>query len=291
MCWVFPKTNTQINENPPYKVCPNRTSPIVLKRIQNAVSRPGNEDLINNLNFLIMKKQLLNYGFLTLLICILSCSDETDDYNYSTNKEMEQSIMSRTNAGNSLNPYDSIGQLHNVILDAYFLENPNVQTIQDVSVEIDALYSVYSNSVNILSTNNLDVEDIEEILDDPEDSFEDILSESTLTNQARLSFEDFVNDLIAIQDEEFDSIYNVITNYESAISVNPLFTNEDKRVILLVSAIARYSIYYEKRRDDDDWEHSVGNIAAATKGALAGSSQALRMALTAGICKSLGIYE
>lgn len=283
--------NIQINENPPFKVCPNRTCPIVLKRIQKAESRPGNEDLINNLNFLIMKKQLLTYGFLTLLICIISCSEETDDYSYSTNKEMEQSIMSRTNAGNSLNPYDSIGQLHNVILDAYFLENPNVQTIQDVSVEIDALYSVYSNSVNILSTNNLDVEDIEEILDDPEDSFEDILSESTLSNQARLSFEDFVNDLIAIQDEEFDSIYNVVTNYESEISINPLFTNEDKRVILMVSSIARYSIYYEKRRDDDDWEHSVGNMAAATKGALTGSSQAVRMALIAGICKSLGIYE
>lgn len=238
-----------------------------------------------------MKKQLLIYGFLTIFICLISCSDEADYYSYSNNKELEQSIMNRPNAGNSLNPYDSIGHLHNVILDAYFLENPSVQTISDVSFEIDALYSVYSNTINVLSTNNLDIEDIEGILDNPEDSFEDIILNSTLSNQARLSFEDFVNDLIDIQDEEFDSIYNVITNYESEISINPLFTNEDKRVILLVSAIARYSIYYEKGRDDDDWEHSVGNIAAATKGAIEGSSQAVRMALIAGICKSLGIYE
>src|SRR5690606_29453506 len=103
---------------------------------------------------------------------------------------------------------------------------------------------------------------IEEILDSPESSLLNIVGTSILTNNAQSDLLDFIEALFENKEDEFESLYTFITSFETEISTGSQFNNEDKRVILTLCSIARYSVYYEKKRKDKDWEISVGNIIA-----------------------------
>src|SRR5690606_9318290 len=163
----------------------------------------------------------------------------------------------------------------------------NPATIEDIDDEIQSLIRANAIITDSLSLILPEADTIIAILDSPYVYLPDIMDSSDLTNNAKIQFTDFIDDLLLISDEEYEDIYEFIVLYEASVFSDVGYTHNDKRIILTVTAIIRYSFYYGKGRKDKDWETSVGNIVAGTKGALEDSISAIRMALVAGLYGSL----
>lgn len=240
------------------------------------------------------------------LLFLISCS--TDELSRESNalKEPNEPIENRLsgfsplnesntkNAKQSVNPYDELGKMHNRILDAYWAANPNPNhnTIEEVYEAVRNLMNVDTAEGTATEPEPSFINSITDIINDPENSLNTIISNSHLTNPAKTSLHGFIGSLVLIQDDSYEDIEQLIVSYEAFIMANsPLLNNEDKRVILITTAIARYSFYYSKRRKDKDWETSVGNIAAMTSGALDSSSAAIEMALVTEISQHIFSIE
>jgi hypothetical protein len=193
---------------------------------------------------------------------------------------------------NNTNPYDTIGRIQNTVLDIYLSANHSHSTIEEINGEIGFITNSFSNtSIGSISSTSSSVGLITDIVNSPGNSLDTIIANSHLTNQAKASLSGFIDSLLLLQEEEYEDIHEFIVTYESSIIGNMVFNNEDKRVILTTSSIARYSFYYGKKRKDKDWETSVGNIAASVGGALENSLTAVSMALATGISQNTMITE
>lgn len=211
------------------------------------------------------------------------------------NRESDYSPLNELNAQNAkygVNPYDELGKAHNRILDAYWATHPNHNTIEEVYEAVQNLMNADMAEGTATEPEPSFINSITDIINDPENSLNTIISNSHLTNPAKTSLHGFIGSLVLIQDDSYEDIEQLIVSYEAFIMANsPLLNNEDKRIILITTAIARYSFYYSKRRKDKDWETSVGNIAAMTSGALDNSSAAIEMALVTGISQHIFSIE
>ncbi len=223
-----------------------------------------------------------------LPILLISCnSDESvEDYKSS----IENNILGKPgifSPSNSLNPYDSVGNLHNEIVDIYLSANHTHTSVEDINDEIQTLIMA-STTVSDSSSLILPGTDvIADILSSPYTSLMDIIDNSDFTSYAKIQFADFVDSLMMMSEEEYEDLYEFITLYESSVLIDIALNSNDKRIILTVTSLVRHSFYYSKKRKDKDWETSVGNIAAGTGGALEDSIAALRMALVTGLSKSI----
>ena len=194
---------------------------------------------------------------------------------------------------NNTNPYDTIGRIQNQVLDIYLSANHNHSTIEQINGEIELITNNYGNTSIGNSTQapfSIGLQ-INNIVNAPQSSLNTIIANSHLTNQAKTNLSGFINSLLFLKNEEYEDIYEFIITYESSIVGNMVFNNEDKRIILTISSLARYSFYYEKKRKDKDWETSVGNIVASVSGALENSLTAVSMALVTGISQNTIVTE
>lgn len=223
-----------------------------------------------------------------LPILLISCSSDESVEDYKSS--IENNILGKPgifSPSNILNPYDSFGSLHNEILDIYLSGNHNHTSIEDINSEIQSL--ILASTV-VLDSSSLilpGTEVIADILNSPDTSLTNIIDSSAMTSYSKIQFEDFIDSLMMMNEEEFEDIYDFITLYESSVLIDISLNSNDKRIILTVASLARHSFYYSKKRKDKDWETSVGNIAAGTGGALEDSVAALRMALVTGVSKSI----
>ncbi len=232
-----------------------------------------------------MKKVSLWVILFSFPVLLISCSipDEITEETEVITKLNEVLLKnSELIPQNNANEYDSIGILQNHLLDIYLSANHNHTSIEEVNDEIQSLIFVGTGLFNSIPT-HLVVDQIIDIMNSPESSLNTIISNSHLTNEAKSNLTDFIDSLLLLQDEEYEDIYQFIIFYESSVIENRLLNNEDKRVILITSSIARHSIYYERNQNDKDWEVSVGNITAAVYGALEDSLTAINFSLVTGI--------
>lgn len=240
------------------------------------------------------------------LLFLISCS--TDELSRESNalKEPNEPIENRKadfsplkesnaqNAKYSINPYDELGKMHNRILDAYWAThpNPNHNTIEEVYEAVQNLMNADMAEGTATELEPSFINHITDIINDPENSLNTIISNSHLTNSAKTSLHNFIDSLLLVQGSSYENIEQLIGSYEASIMTDSsLLNNEDKRVILTTTAIAQHSFYYSKRRKDKDWETSVGNITAMTSGALDSSSAAIKMALVTGISQHIFSIE
>lgn len=184
---------------------------------------------------------------------------------------------------NPLNPYDLFGLLHNEVLDAYLYENHEHESLEEIAGEIKALLSSSYSGYTIMQTYNLDVSELENILQNPSNSLDAIVNNSGLPPLAKVDLTIFLSALIAIENDDFSGAKSLITAYESTVLLNPLYAENDKRILLTVSSIIRYSFYYRIGRDEGDWDSSVSHRAAAVKGALSSSLDAVALSLIVSI--------
>jgi hypothetical protein len=234
----------------------------------------------------------ISLGLVILPLLIVSCTTDTIDNAVSSDskissKKSEKSarLVQNLSPENPANLYDFAGKLHNDILDTYLAGNYQYNTIAQISQKIEAI-AAESNDLTLLNlqTNlpiNLDV--VQEIINNPQAKLDEAITNSAMTNVAKGSLSSFMSDVLLWENNPYEEIYQSIISYESSVINNPQFNNEDKRIILTTSSIVRYSLYYAKKRKDEDWDSSVGHRVGGLSGAIDNSSIAIRRSLVTGI--------
>jgi hypothetical protein len=237
-----------------------------------------------------MKNILLRLLILPLII--ISCTDDTIDTaesiesNVGTKKsKITGRLVQNVSPENPANVYDSAGKLHNDILNIYLAGNYQYNTIAEISQQIEVITVANSNLMLLNSETNqpVNLDEIQEIVNDPQSKLEDIISNSAMTNTAKNSLSNFMNDILLWENNPYDAIYQSIVSYELSVMNNTLFSEEDKRIILTTTSITRYSLYLENERKDKDWGASVGNRVGGISGAIDNSSIAVNRSLVTGI--------
>jgi len=192
---------------------------------------------------------------------------------------------------NTANPYDLAGSAHNDILDIIDDTSINSYSIEDIAAVIDSIsalnpdLALFPNDTTVSSK----LSEITWIVND-NDAITEVLTTSTLGNSAKSSLTSFVNSLLLATDDPYEDIYAMIVGYETNVINSTGFTSEEKQILLTTTSVVRYSVY-RKKREDKDWDTSVGNIAATVSGAEEGLVLGLKMAVTVGLCQNHNITQ
>jgi hypothetical protein len=89
-----------------------------------------------------------------------------------------------------------------------------------------------------------------------------IISNSSTTANAKLSLSGFLTELMNYSDlqKDYDSIYKLIVDYETAIIESNTLTANDKKIILTTTSVSRYGFYFaskhRRKPRDRDWDIS-----------------------------------
>lgn len=229
-----------------------------------------------------MKKSLLLILVFPLLI--ISCTTEENVSEELRNKTVEMLKIKKIvlQPGNATNPYDDIGKQHNDVLEIYLATYPPAGSTGTIMSQVQSIMLSNTFSIGQDCNSPYAFEAINAILANPQDYVATTIENSTLTTPAKTSLSDFIDSWSVLETLDFESIYHFIITYESTIITNSLLTNEDKRVILTASSIARYSFYYNENKDRD-WDTTIGNSIGGIVGALNDSLSPVTMALVIGI--------
>lgn len=235
------------------------------------------------------------YGLVILSLLIVSCtadnieeaeSIENIDNNVSVKKSKKTARLTQNlTPENPANVYDAVGKLHNDILDIYLAGNYQYTTIAEINQQIEAIEAAGSDPMLLGSGTNQssNLQEMQEIVNNPQSKLDTIISNSTMTNAAKISLSNFMSDVFIWENNPYEDIYQSIVSYELTVMSNILFNDEDKRIILTTTSIVRYSLYYAKEGPDEDWNSSVGHRVGGLSGAVDNSSIALRRSLVIGI--------
>ncbi|CAA9202419.1 hypothetical protein [Flavobacterium collinsii] len=234
----------------------------------------------------------ISFSLVILPLLIVSCTTDTIDnsdsaYNKVSSKKSQNStrLVQNLTPENPANIYDFAGKLHNDILDVYLAGNYQHTTIAQISQQIEAI-AASNDDLMLLCTGtilptNLNV--VHEIINNPQAKLDQVIVNSVMTSTAKNSLSSFMNEVLLWENHPYDEIYESITSYEATVISNPIFNDEDKRIILTTSSIVRYSIYYDIVEKDKDWDNSVGHRVGGLSGAIDNSSAAIIRSLVTGI--------
>lgn len=226
-------------------------------------------------------------NFLLMLVIIVSllvsCTNENMDENTTlvenslgkTKSTHSGKMIQTTSPENPDNPYDIAGKIHNDILDSYLTASYPFTTIVQISHTVDSISASHNDFSILEATLPWNFGEIQETVDTPHLKLEQAIANSGMTNAAKICLANFMNSIVLWETDEYEVIHPTLILFETSVINNTQFTNEDKRIILTTSSIARYSIYYAKEIKDKDWGTSVGNRVAALQGAIANSSTAV----------------
>jgi hypothetical protein len=214
--------------------------------------------------------------FFVALLCSCSSEDSLDISNHSTQESSATSRFSAFSPDNKLNPNDYAGESYRSLLSDYQSGNYSPESLAEVGAVVDALRG--TPTLTVMSLDATTDAFLSNIIQSPEATFVTILQQSGLSQDAKNILSDFVEGFDALEAKPFDEIYSDIVSLESTISGLNSLTANDRTVLLTVTSITRHS-FSNKCCEDTDWKTSVGNIVAATAGALVNSDLAVRYAL------------
>lgn len=235
----------------------------------------------------------ISLGLVILPLLIISCTTDTID----TANTMDSTVSSKKLEKGSLlvqtltpenpeNVYDYAGKLHNDLLETYLAGNYQYSTIAQISEQVEAIAAANSEVALLNLEPNLpaDLEEIQEIINNPQAKLDEAIANSSMTSAAKNSLTGFMNATLLWENEAYGVIYQSIVSYESSVMGNSNLSDEDKRIILTTSSIVRYSLYYDTQPPhDEDWESNVGNRVGGVSGAIDNSFTAISRSLTTGI--------
>lgn len=234
----------------------------------------------------------ISFSLVILPLLIVSCTTDTIDnsdsaYNKVSSKKSQNSarLVQNQTPENPANIYDFAGKLHNDILDVYLAGNYQHTTIAQISQQIEIIAAA-NNDLMLLDTGTnlpIDLNIIQEIINNPQAKLDQAIVNSVMTSAAKNSLSNFMNNVLLLENHSYEEIYESITSYEATVITNPIFNDEDKRIILTTSSIVRYSIYYDKVAKDKDWDISIGHRVGGLSGAMDNSSAAIIRSLVTGI--------
>lgn len=195
---------------------------------------------------------------------------------------------------NDANPYDEAGLLYDELFDSYYVNGKFSDTIYQIISEVENLAETNAN-FNLIkgsSYQNIFSTRIEYLLQHPSTCVNDVVSASSMSTAGKTSLITFVTtfNTYITTENNCDSIYKKVIDYEDAVLLDSSLTKIDNRIILTTTSIARHSVYRArkkpKKNTDPDWIIFIGNIIAATEGAEYGSAEAVTMALVTGIAQN-----
>ena len=193
---------------------------------------------------------------------------------------------------NASNIYDSAGQLHNEIAEAYLAGGFNPTTTAGTISQIEVLATTNSEFQLLVPSNYVSptAMEIESILSATKGDCLDIIANSAMTTNSKLSLLTFLDTLMVYRDQQvdYDTIHQYVIDYEMSIINDKSLPATDSKVILTTTSIARYAFYFarkhkKKRPKDRDWEISWGNITAGTQGSDESLAKAIVMSTVCGI--------
>lgn len=192
----------------------------------------------------------ISFPLVILSLLIVSCSTDTIDTVESINNKVSNRKSEKTarlaqdlTPENPANIYDYAGKLHNDILDVYLAGNYQYTTIAQISQQIEIIAAANNDLMLLNSGTNLpiDLDLVQEIVNNPQVKLDQAIVNSSMTSAAKDSLSSFMSNVILWENQSYQEIYESIISYESAVIANPVFNNEDKRIILTTSSIVRYS--------------------------------------------------
>lgn len=221
-------------------------------------------------------KKILLCGVLLCLITLMSSCDKEEIT--STHQQQFKKVSFQMS---SENPYDEVGLLYNVLFDTYLTLEHTVDSIEDIAIEVNRLITIYTSLEQTTIPVNSEFTDwIEQIVNNPEDELDVIVSETDLSIRAKAKLNNLINLVSGVTITNYDETLITIISYEKEIIIDVSLTLKEKEIILTVSSILKYSLYDNGDRKDKDWDLSVGNIVATVYGATHSRQDALLMGLT-----------
>lgn len=177
---------------------------------------------------------------------------------------------------NKSNPYDEAGMTYRDLLDAYKAYSSTPASYSDLINTINTLTNAPGFTLNAEARQLL-----QGCADSPYTALNGLIENSSLSPEAQAILSDFISDYDKFSGEPFNAAYGEIVALENTTLTSTL-PPDDQRVILTVASITRYSLYHSCC-EDTDWEKSVGNIVAATAGALINSERSIQYTLLTSI--------
>lgn len=231
--------------------------------------------------------------FIILSTGVVSCSSDIE----TTNSENLTTFSAKRIISlpeNEVNPYDEAGLLYNELFDTYYTNGNLGSTVSQIATQVQTIADANAsfNSIKEFPYHSVSSTRVQYLLEHPTTCVNDVISASSMSTVGKSSLANFVNFFIVFlgTESDCDVIYQKVVAYESAVLLNSLLTETDKRIILTTTSITRHSAYRArkkpKKNTDPDWDIFIGNIIASTEGAEYGSAEAATMALVTGIAQN-----
>lgn len=230
-----------------------------------------------------------------ILTLFLSCSTENEtSISDDTQTDITTGAVLRK-AGlypeNSSNIYDAAGQLYYDISDAYLLQGNVSATTAGTISQVESIANLNEEYLTLRPATYVSptAARIDYILSNQQVTALNIIANSSMTSNAKLSLTSFLTTLMLYRDlqKEYDSIYRLIVDYETVIIADTTFTANDKKIILTTTSISRYGFYFaskhRRKPRDRDWEISWGHIIASTDGSEDNTASAIVKSAVCGI--------
>ena len=233
--------------------------------------------------------------FITLpvfLIFLISCNADQEPVPAIHDNHFSSALskVGTQSPDNIANPYDLAGKIHNEIFDAYFETNSLPQTISGIIDRVDVISKTNTNFIglgdgiyNVLTPNRASY-----ILSNSGSEVPSIFNNAAISVRARNSLKSFIESLLILCESEQDYalIYKYISDYENLVIHDSLFSQQDKKMLLTTTSIARFSASKKRRpkpNTDTDWEVNIFHVVGSIEGMSQSTSAAITSAVSLGI--------
>ena len=219
---------------------------------------------------------LIPMGILSVML--LACTTETDQLNTVTTQQNTYLKALGNNAGNENSPYDASGQSYRNGLSLYRASGHKPNNYDDILLLVQNLSSGASETTVDSTTQQL----LASCMDTPDAALEQVLQSPSLSQSAVTILSDFFDSYDLFASKPFGKAYSDIIAIENSTLNSATLSDEEQRIIFVVTSITRYSLHHSCC-EDTDWGKSVGNIIAALAGALESNQAAVEYSLITSI--------
>jgi len=188
----------------------------------------------------------------------------------SDNHPMSVTLKTVSAAGNPANPYDGTGQNFTAMLSAYKDSEYDPSAFEDIATVVRILTKQTATESKLLQAEEL----LSLCVNHPHDTSASLLGQSALSHEARNIVTGLIGNFETMGAQPFDISHAELIALENDINDSATLDLQEKRVILTLASVIRYSLYHSCC-EDTDWEKSVGNIVAALAGILEDDSLAI----------------
>lgn len=194
----------------------------------------------------------------------LSCTPEQESQEFA--RHNFEVMKSGGDASNSANPYDYLGRVRNTLLDSVLVTYPSSASLEELVSRVNGLANGFQefNALKTSAYQNLTVSGLSYYLQ-YSGSVQGLAQELPLTG-SKDGFVSFSQGLLSRSDDSFEDNLSWITAYEAAVMSSD-YTEAEKKILLITTAIERYAVYARKKPKDKDWDLLIGNIMATSQGA------------------------